>query len=96
MRISVEETGIPIVPCFIFPFITLNDATGEVSVIPQPSATSMPVTSFHLSATARCNAIPPAEVPLSCEWSKFLKSGLFKIPLSKVFMPGKIVGRYFL
>ena len=69
-------------------------AAGEVSVSPYASISGTPVTSFHLSATASCTAMPPPSVILSDEKSSFANSALFTSALNSVLTPVNAVNLY--
>src|ERR1700681_3021817 len=62
--IVAPGTGIPHEPALRIPRIGVNVPEGDVSVIPQPSLSSLPVTARKRSCTSSGSGAPPEPVNL--------------------------------
>ena len=94
IEMIVEGIGRPIEPLKSSPG-RLMHAAGEVSVRPQACVSTLPVTAFQRSATARCTAMPPPRLTRRRLKSRLSKPGVCSSALNRVFTPLKNVKRCF-
>src|ERR1700682_3784775 len=89
--IVAPGTGIPHDPGLRIPRIGLNVPEGDVSVIPQPSLSSQPVTALNRSCTSSGSGAPPDAVYFIEVQSSSDNSGYASSAVNMVGTPMKIV-----